>query len=131
MTDEELIKEFEKRNLVLGKRVLTDWRAKGFLPPLCARGLGQGRGKTYFWPDPNILSRALLVDEALQSGFTSTKVLFILWLFGYEIPTSVIKNHLLEGFARLERMVRGKGQGRGVVGEPIEDVIVGYCRIAK
>jgi hypothetical protein len=131
MTDEELIKEFEKRNLVLSKRVLTYWRAKGFLPPLCTKGLGRGRGKVYFWPEPDILSRALLVDEALQLGLHSTRILFILWLFGYEIPSSVVRRYLLECVVGLEALLTGNKQGRGAVEEHIEDLTVRYCQTAR
>jgi len=131
MTDEELIKEFAKRELVLSKRVLTDWRAKGFLPRLCTKGLGRGRGKVYFWLEPDVLTRALLVDEALQSGFHSTKIRFILWLFGYEIPSAVIGRYLLEGLAGLEAMLTGDKQDRGAVEEHIEELIFRYCRAAR
>ena len=80
-TDDDLIEEFERRNLALNRRVLTDWRSKGYLEQLQVKGKGRGRGKIYF-SSRNALNRALLVDEALRLDYRGTRILFVLWLFG-------------------------------------------------
>lgn len=43
ITEQALIEEFDRRDIPISKRVLTDWRAKGYLPPLQVKGLGQGK----------------------------------------------------------------------------------------
>src|SRR4029453_5484394 len=121
-TEQFLIDEFEKRGIPLSKRVLTDWRAKGYLPPLVAKGVGRGKGKTYFWSDANVIDRALLVDEILNCDYRGSKVHIILWLFGYEVPSGLIRDHLLNGLANLAKMARGEKQNRGAIEEHIEDV---------
>src|SRR4051794_17432025 len=97
VTEQSLIDEFDRREIPLNKRVLTDWRRKGYLPPLQVRGLGQGKGKRYFWSEAKVIDRALLVDEALYSSYRGSKLLFVLWLFGYDIPSNLIRDHLVAG----------------------------------
>jgi hypothetical protein len=131
VTEQSLIEEFDRRDIPLSKRVLTDWRAKGYLPPLHVKGLGQGKGKTYFWSDPQVIERALLVDEALQSNYRGRKILFILWLFGYDIPSAVIREHLLNGIANFAKMARGERQERGAIEEHIDDLTTKYYVVAS
>jgi hypothetical protein len=131
LSEQELIEEFGRRDIALNKRVLTDWRAKGYLPPLQTTGQGKGRGKLYFWTDPTVIERALLVDEALQSDHRGPKILFILWLFGYDIQSSLIRSHLLSGVERFEKMAIGDRAGWGVVEDHVEDIVAKYYYAAN
>lgn len=131
LTEDSLIDEFDRRGIPLNKRVLTDWRAKGFLPALEVKGLGQGKGKTHFWSDPKVIDRALLVDEALQSDFRGSKMLLVLWLFGYEMPTALIREHLLNGLKKFAKMARGERQERGAIEEHIDDLTAKYYKVAS
>jgi hypothetical protein len=129
LTEDALIQEFDRREIPLNKRVLTDWRAKGYLPPLQVKGLGKGRGKSYFWSDPNVIERALLVDEALQSQCRGENILFILWLFGYDVPAKVVREHLLGGLANFAKIAKGESQERGAIEEHIDDITAKYYYI--
>ena len=131
ITEQALIEEFERRDIPMSKRVLTDWRAKGYLAPLQVKGLGQGKGKTYFWSDSQVIERALLVDEALRSDYRGRKILFILWLFGYDIPSALIREHLVDGIANFAKMARGERQERGAIEEHIDDLTVKYYAVAS
>ena len=131
LTEDSLIDEFDRRGIPLNKRVLTDWRAKAFLPALEVRGLGKGKGKIYFWSDPKIIDRALLVDEALRSDFRGSKMLLVLWLFGYEMPTALIREHLLNGLQKFAKMARGERQERGAIEEHIDDLTAKYYKVAS
>jgi hypothetical protein len=130
ITEQALIEEFDRRNIPISKRVLTDWRAKGYLPPLQVKGLGQGKGKTYFWSDTEVIEQALLVDEALQSNFRGKRILITLWLFGYDLPSALIREHLLDGLGKFAKMARGENQGRGAIEEHIDDLTVKYYSVA-
>jgi len=129
-TDDDLIEEFERRNVALNRRVLTDWRSKGYLERLQVKGKGRGRGKIYF-SSRNALNRALLVDEALRLDYSGTQILFILWLFGYEVPSSVIRNHLLSALENLRKAAGGGKQDGSAISEHIENVVLEYYRIAQ
>lgn len=131
LTEQELIEEFERRDIALNKRVLTDWRAKGYLPRLQTKGLGKGRGKLYFWTDPTVIERALLVDEALQADHRGAKIPFILWLFGYQIHSPLIRAHLLTGVERFKKMAVGEREGWGVVEDHVEDIVSKYYYAAR
>lgn len=64
---------------------LCDWRKEGFLPPLSAEGRGQGRGKSYFWRQADILDNACaMFDLSVRYG-RSEAALMALWLAGFSV----------------------------------------------
>lgn len=91
------------------KRQLTDWIQKGLLPPLSERGKGRGRGKAYYWPQPDIVRQAATVYELLQ-WYGRVRALYLpLWLLGYEIPIEPVRRLLLEPIeTALARLTGGK-----------------------
>jgi|ERR1041384_733401 hypothetical protein len=131
VTEQNLIDEFDKRDIPVNKRVLTDWRAKSYLPPLRVKGLGRGMGTTYFWSDAKVIERALLVDEALNSRYRGPKVLMILWLFGYDISLTSIRDHLLTGLSKVARLTRGTSEDREAIEEHIYDLTEKYYQLAS
>jgi hypothetical protein len=130
VTEQFLIDEFDKRDIPLNKRVLTDWRAKTYLPRLEARGCGRGKGKSYFWSDARVIERALLVDEALHSGYRGSKVLMILWLFGNYISSASIRDHLVTGLTTVAKLTRGKSEDRDAIEDHIDYVVSKYYQLA-
>jgi hypothetical protein len=130
VTEQFLIDEFDKRDIPLNKRVLTDWRAKTYLPPLKTRGRGQGKGKSYFWSDARVIDRAFLVDEALNSSYRGSKVLMILWLFGYDISSAAIRDHLVTGLTKVARLTRGKSEDRDAIEDHIDYLVFKYYQLA-
>jgi hypothetical protein len=130
-TEQELISEFDRRGIALNKRVLTDWRAKGYLPALLSKGSGRGKGKQYFWPDTAVLERALLVDEILDSDHRGPKILLILWLFQYDISWIQIREHLLATVVKIERVTGGtNSQEPSDVADHVDDAVVRYYELA-
>lgn len=68
---------------------LSDWRKEGMLPPLANRGLGQARGKSYYWNEENIVLQAQCVHDLLARHGRQSVAILILWLCGY--PISLVK----------------------------------------
>jgi hypothetical protein len=129
ITGQFLIDEFDKRDIPLNKRVLTYWRVKTYLPRLQAKGCGRGKGKSYFWSDAKVIERALLVDEALNSGYRGPRVLMILWLFGYDISSTSIRDHLITGLTKVARLTRGKSLDPDAIEDHIDDLGSKYDQI--
>jgi hypothetical protein len=65
---------------------LAQWRRSGLLPPFSSRGRGQGKGKTYYWTQANILPHARTVYDLLQRHGRADMVLVTLWLCGFDVP---------------------------------------------
>jgi hypothetical protein len=82
LTPKQVIEELAKTGRHVEARTLTDWRNRGLLPKLTERGQGHGRGKAYFWTDPDILDRVALVAD-LPSWETDRTIL-ALWSWGFE-----------------------------------------------
>lgn len=131
ITEEYLIHVFDEREIPLNKRVLTDWRAKNYLPPLETKGRGQGKGRSYFWTDQKVIERALLIDEALNSNYRGSKVLMVLWLFGHEISPASIRNHLITSLAKVGRLMRGDSTDSEAIDEHIYAFTEKYYQLAS
>jgi hypothetical protein len=65
---------------------LAIWRKDGLLPPLACQGLGQGKGKTYYWREENIVPHARAAFDLLQKYRRPNAVLWMLWLSGFQVP---------------------------------------------
>lgn len=131
ITEDDLIKALEERDIPVNKRVLTDWRRRYYLPSLRSQGRGQGKGRDYFWTDPDLMERAVLVDELLCDGFKGTELNLVLWLFGYESPLPIVRNRLLAGIEKVERAMTGGNRSAGEIEDYISQYVYDYGRIVE
>jgi len=69
-------------------RTLLNWADKGLLPRLIDKGKGQGKGKVYFWHEPDIVRRAYTVRELLSWSSRTETTAFMLWLLGYNVDVA-------------------------------------------
>lgn len=76
------------------QRQLRDWVNKGALPHPTPRGLGQGKGKVYCWPQRTIVKQAATVWRLLAWYGRMRPVPFMLWLLGYEVSLAVVREEL-------------------------------------
>lgn len=65
---------------------LAGWRRDGLLPPLASYGLGTGKGKSYYWREPDILAHACAAFDLRQKYAKPDLVILRLWLLGYSVP---------------------------------------------
>src|ERR1700760_943882 len=65
---------------------LVRWRKDGLLPPLAAHGLGKGRGRTYYWREPDIFPQARTAFDLLAKYGRTDAVTRMLWLSGFAVP---------------------------------------------
>lgn len=77
------------RHVSLAK--LGQWRRCGLLPPFSSRGRGQGKGKTYYWVQADILSHAEAVYDLINRHGRADVVLVTLWLCGFDVPLSRLR----------------------------------------
>src|SRR6185503_9878061 len=115
ITDDDVIREFRRRRIPMSKRVLTDWRQRGYLPPLESRGRGRGEGRRYYWNNPAVIGQALAVDEILNAGFRRDDIKLVLWLTGHQIPTESIRKILKSKVLALEKRLTGGNKGAGEI----------------
>jgi hypothetical protein len=64
---------------------LAVWRKDGLLPPLASHGLGPGKGKSYYWREPNIVSQACTAFDCLKKYGRSDTAIWMLFLSGFRI----------------------------------------------
>ncbi|HXS07700.1 MAG TPA: hypothetical protein VN723_12995 [Rhizomicrobium sp.] len=65
---------------------LAGWRKEGLLPPLASQGLGTGKGRAYYWKEPNIRDHACATFDLLRKYGRPEIVLWMLWLHGFSVP---------------------------------------------
>ena len=130
LTEDDLISFLDEQRVPISKRVLTDWRQKGFLPPLDSKGLGRGNGKLHYWSDPRVAERALLVDELLCNRFTGTDIRLMLWLFGYDVPLATIRQRFLEEAKQVKQVLTGGNVSPGEIEDHVFDFVAKYGEIA-
>lgn len=92
LTQAALLEQLDRCGHPKTPRCLTDWRAKGFLPRLTQRGAGRRRGARYRWTDPDILERALLVDDLLVGGVRGEQVALCVWFAGHNVDLVIVRN---------------------------------------
>jgi hypothetical protein len=68
---------------------LAHWRRDGLLPPFASQG--QGRGRTYYWREPDILPHAQAAFDLLQTGIGRDAVLLGLFFTGFVSPLPQIR----------------------------------------
>jgi hypothetical protein len=94
LTPKQVTDELAKTGRRVTERQLTDWRARELLPELSEKGEGQGKGKIYFWTQPDILERVAFVAD--HKGWDTSRVIFVLWCCGFEVPQKALKEAWLE-----------------------------------
>ena len=65
---------------------LSGWRKEGLLPALASQGLGTGKGRTYYWNQPDIVAHASATFDLLRKYGRPETVLWMLWLHGFSVP---------------------------------------------
>jgi hypothetical protein len=91
LTQAVLLEQLDRCGPPKTPRCLTDWRAKGFLPRLVQHGTGRGRGASFGWNDPDILERAILVDDLLEGGVRGEQVVLCAWFAGHDIDLAIVR----------------------------------------
>jgi hypothetical protein len=89
---------------------LAHWRRSGLLPPFSSRGRGQGKGKTYYWTQTDILAQAQTVHDLLHRHGRADTVLVTLWLCGFDVPLSRLRRAWMSTRCIVEtrKTIRGK-----------------------
>lgn len=98
ITEDQLIEDLRKLGYCVKKRRLTDWRANELLPELSSKGQGKGRGKLYFWSQPDILRHAITVYELLEWHTRFNEIYLPLWLLGFPAPLDTVRKKLIEWY---------------------------------
>jgi hypothetical protein len=83
-------------------RTLVDWRAKGLLPPLRARGRGRGGGKEQFWLSPRIIDHAVAVSDLLSLRYPNDEARTTLWFAGFPIAANAVRAAWLSRLGKIE-----------------------------
>lgn len=124
MTPKQLRQALGDIGRVVSARQLTDWRAKGLLPPLKQVGQGRGPGALYLWEEPDIVDRAATVYDALALRSRVQPTLLAIWFAGYPVPISLIRKAWLGQIRGWERYLRRMAAKLG----GLENV---YSKLAK
>ena len=103
ISQDDLQNDLAKNGRPVTRRRLTDWRSKHLLPRLHSRGRGTGKGKHYFWTEPDILERALFVHEAFAHGATTKAILLALLWAGFSVPAKLTRQIWIKRLTFLER----------------------------
>ena len=106
LTPNQVIEELAKTGRHVEARTLTDWGSRGLMPKPIEKGRGQGKGKSYFWTDHNILDRVALVAD-LPSWETDRTIL-ALWFCGFEVSPEQMREAWLKSIERVSRQSQNK-----------------------
>lgn len=85
-SERELILAMAKSGRAISLATLAGWRREGLLPPLASHGLGMGKGKSYYWTEPNIVVHASIAFDLLRKYRRPEQVVWMLWLSGFLVP---------------------------------------------
>jgi hypothetical protein len=127
MTPKQLRQALSDIGRAVSARQLTDWRAKGLLPPLKQVGQGRGPGARYFWGEPDVLDRAATVYDALALRSRVQPTLLAIWFAGYPVPISLIRKAWLGQIRGEQRHLRRMARKLGGV----ENVSSKFATIAS
>lgn len=103
-----LIKICNRLGYRLSARQITDWVQKGLLPPLQQLGRGRGRGKEYFWSDPEVITQATVVSTYLAWTHRAEVTLLLTWFAGFPTPIDRVRSAWLRLLSRETSLVAGK-----------------------
>jgi hypothetical protein len=108
-TQDELITELGRLDRAATKRKLTDWTARGLLPPLEHRGLGKGKGSVYYWRQPDILNQAVAVHDLIEYYRFAESLYVPLWVMGFEVPIEKVREKLMRDIDESMEELRVRG----------------------
>ena len=103
LTPKQVINELAVTGRRVTERQLIDWRRRELLPALSEKGEGQGKGKVYFWTQPDILDRVAFVVD--HKGWDTPRVIFVLWCCGFEVPAKALKEAWLGAIEKVTRLL--------------------------
>lgn len=106
-TEQHLIRTLDRLGYKVTKRRLTDWRERGIMPPLCSAGQGRGKGRCYFWSEPDVLKHAITVCELLAYYRRVDDIYLPLWLLGFGVPLEVVRRKIMEWYGGLMQSLAG------------------------
>lgn len=88
LTQARLIQLLGDLGYPMTQRRLTDWVRRGLLPPMTrsAHSRGGGRGAVYYWPDRQVLLRAVTVCESLSLRHRTDSAMLLTWFCGFPYP---------------------------------------------
>jgi hypothetical protein len=85
-SERELILALAREGKSITLANLAGWRKEGLLPPLASQGLGTGKGRSYYWNEPDICDHACATFDLLRKYGRPEIVLWMLWLHGFSVP---------------------------------------------
>lgn len=85
-SERELVFALAKQGRVVTLANLSGWRKEGLLPALASQGLGTGKGRAYYWNEPDIVAHASATFDLLRKYGKPESVLWMLWLHGHSVP---------------------------------------------
>lgn len=85
-SERELIVALAGQGRIVTLANLVGWRKEGLLPALASQGLGMGRGRAYYWSEPNIVGHACATFDLLRKYGRPEAALWMLWLQGFPVP---------------------------------------------
>ena len=85
-SERELVIALAEEGRVVTLANLAGWRKEGLLPALASQGRGMGRGRAYYWNQPNIVAHASATFDFLRKYGRPESALWMLWLHGYSVP---------------------------------------------
>ena len=123
-TPTELVAALDRHGVEVTERRLTDWRAKGLLPPLKKIGLGRGKGTRQFWENDEVLQQAIAAEYFLYRKSRTRYALSRLWLAGFDVPVELGKATWLEYIEQrrksINRIVSKRGRLEGWLSSTLE-----------
>ncbi len=99
ISDADLISELHRSGRPITVDLLATLRRSSLLPPLKARGLGQGKGKA-FYNDGDILSRAKFAYDANAEFGDTRQALWCLWVAGFDVAQPRLKRIWINRLSR-------------------------------
>ncbi len=85
-SERELVVALAQEGRIVTLANLAGWRKEGLLPALASQGLGTGKGRAYYWNEPEIVAHACATFDLLRKYGRPETVLWMLWLHGFAVP---------------------------------------------
>ena len=86
----------------VSSRLVSSWVTKQLLPPMKDRGRGLGKGKQYYWTDPDLLEQAKFVYDAYALNAKRESIFLALAVAGYDVTPAEYKRAWNKHLSRLE-----------------------------
>jgi len=96
ISEQQLAEALEASGRPISLLQLSDWRKEGLLPPLANRGLGTGKGKSYYWNEVNIVAQAQCAYDLLARHGRHSVTILLLWICGYPVSLARVRRAWLQ-----------------------------------